>query len=309
MQITHLKIVFLLLLYCSNLYSINPEKEYKAIPSDYGIIYKEISIATTDGLKLNAWFYPAQDTNGIANDIIGRVLPVPGELKKDPRDYVLKYNKAMPTIIICGGDAGNMSYLIFYAYHFFTRGFNVLSFDWRGFGGSSDWEMEKDFLCYTEFLDDYDAAVNYVKTLSEVDTTKIGVMGFSTGAYLSFAVFTKRNDLFALCGRALITSFDDLLSVINALDTSRTFIAPPDYPLELLPVNAAGTIEKPVFLIVGENDIRTPPWMSEKIMGLLKGEKELWIVPGAEHGGIKGPEFYNYPEFFERVYLFFIKYL
>ncbi len=305
MKNSYTKLVFLLLFYCSNLYSINPEKEYRALPSDYGIIFKEISITTTDGLNLKGWFYPAQDTNGISNEIIGRVLPVPNELKKQPREYFLKFDKRMPTIVISGGDAGNMGYLIFYAYHFFTKGFNVLTFDWRGFGGSSDWKMEKDFLCYTEFLDDYDAAINYVKTLSEVDTTKIGVMGFSTGAYLSFAIFAKRNDISALCGRALITSFDDLLSVLKTVDTARTFAAPPDYPKELLPINAASKIDRPVFLIVGENDIRTPPWMSEKIIELLEGQKELWIVAGAEHGGIRGPEFYNYPEFFDRVYLFF----
>src|SRR3990172_7714971 len=303
------KLIFLFLVFSLKLYSINPEKEYRGLPSDYGIIFKEISITTTDGLTLNGWFYPAQDTSGIANQIVGRILPVPPELKKEPRTYSLKYNKRLPTIIICGGDAGNMSHLIFYAYHFFTKGFNILTFDWRGFGGSSDWEMEKDFLCYTKFLDDYNAAIDYVKSLSEVDTTKIGIMGFSTGAYLSLATFTKRKDISAFCGRAIITSFYDLLSVLSTVDSSRTFKAPFDYPKELLPIYAACTIDRPVFLIVGEKDIRTPPWMSEKINELLKGQKELWVVPGAEHGGRNGPELYNYPEFFDRVYSFFDNYL
>jgi len=309
MERSFTKIFFLLLFISLDSYGINPEKEYKALPSDYGIIFKEFSITTKDGLTLNAWFYPAQDTNGIANQIIGRVLPVPEELKKEPGTYSLKFDERMPTIVICGGDAGNMSYMIFYAYHFFTKGYNVLTFDWRGFGKSSDWPMEKDRLCYSEFIDDYDAAINFVKSLNEVDTTKIGVMGFSTGAYLSFAIFSKREDISAFCGRALITSFDDLLSVLSNIDTSRTFIAPPDYPEELLPLNAAAGIERPVFLIVGEKDIRTPPWMSEKIIELLKGPKELWIVPGAQHGGMKGPELYNYPEFFNRVLSFFNEYL
>ena len=215
----------------------------------------------------------------------------------------------MPTIVICDGDAGNMSYMIFYAYQFFTKGFNVLTFDWRGFGKSSDWQMEKDRLCYTEFIDDYNAAINSVKSLNEVDTTKIGVMGFSTGAYLSFSIFSKRDDISAFCGRALITSFDDLLSVLSKVDTSRTFTAPPDYPEELEPINAASGIDRPVFLIVGEKDMRTPPWMSEKIIEVLKGQKELWIVPGTQHGGMNGPELYNYPEFFDRVCSFFNKYL
>ncbi len=309
MENSFIKLVFLFLFFCLKIYSINPEKEYKAVPSDYGIIYKEISITTADGLVLKGWFYPAQDTSGIANQIVGRILPVPEKLKTAPRKYFLQYNKRLPTIVICDGDAGNMSYLIFYAYHFFTKGFNVLTFDWRGFGGSSEWEMDKNFLCYTEFLTDYNSAIDYVKSLSEVDTAKIGVMGFSTGAYLSFATFAQRKDISAFCGRALITSFDDLLSVLSTIDSSKTFQAPSDYPQELLPVYAAPDIDRPVFLIVGEKDIRTPAWMSEKIIELLSGQKELWIVPGAEHGGRNGPELYNYPEFFMRVNSFFEKYL
>ena len=299
----------LLLFAASNLYSINPEREYRAIPSDYGIIYKEVIIPTGDGLKLKGWFYPAQDTTGIANNIIGRMIPVPGKFKKEPRQYLPRYQERKPTIIISGGDAGNMTYSIFYAYHFFTKGYNVFTFDWRGFGGSSDWQMEKNYLCYKEFLDDYDAAINFVKQLEEVDTTKIGVMGFSTGAALSFAAFAKHKEISAFCGRAIITSFDDLLKILETVDPEREFIAPSNYPLELLPVNSAEKITRPSFLIVGEKDVRTPPWMSEKIIELLNGPKELWIVPGAEHGGRKGPELYNYPEFFERVISFYNKYL
>lgn len=49
--------------------------------------------------------------------------------------------------------------------------------------------------------------------------------------------------------------------------------------------------------------------MSKKIMKKLKGPKELWIVPNAEHGGIKGPEYANYPEFYNRLAEFFKQYL
>ena len=64
-----------------------------------------------------------------------------------------------------------------------------------------------------------------------------------------------------------------------------------------------------VFLVVGEKDQRTPPWMSEKILALLKGPKELWIVPGAGHGGSSAPEYTGLPEFFDRLAAFFGMYL
>lgn len=299
----------ILLLSAPCLIALRPQKEYQAIPSDYGIIYKEVVIQTTDSLKIKGWFFPAQDTVGIANAIIGRMIPVPQEMKVKVRLYATEDTTPKPTIIICDGDAGNMTDLIYYAYHLFTRGYNVLLFDWRGFGESSDWHIEQDKLCYPQFLLDYDAAIDFVKHQPEVDSAKIGVMGFSTGAYLSFAMVAKRNDVSAYVGRALLTSFDDLLPILKKVNPTRNFMAPENYPQELLPINAAQRVKIPAFLIVGEKDNRTPVWMSKKIMSKLKGPKELWVVPNAEHGGVQGPEFITYPEFFNKVVEFFNKHL
>lgn len=303
-----LSLVSLLLVTFSSVYALKPERQYRAIPSDYGIVYKQIVFQTADGLKLKGWFFPAQDTSGIANSIIGRMVPVPQELKPKARPYTTDGSRR-PTVIICDGDAGNMTQLIFYGYHLFTRGYNVLLFDWRGFGESSDWPTEQDRLCYAEFIVDYDAAVDFVKQQSEVDTMRIGVMGFSTGAYLSFAIAAKRADIAAYVGRALLTSFADILPILKKASPDRSFLAPENYPGEVLPVNAAKKVSIPVFLIVGEKDNRTPVWMSKKIAGELKGPKELWIVPNAEHGGMNGPEFITYPEFFDKTAAFYDKYL
>jgi uncharacterized protein len=304
-----LVLVFFLLLTSSLSYALKPERQYHAIPSDYGIVYRQVVIQTADSLKLKGWFFPAQDTSGIANSIIGRIVPVPQELKPKPRLYTTVGDSRKPTIIICDGDAGNMTQLIFYGYHLFTRGYNVLLFDWRGFGESSDWPTEEDRLCYAEFITDYNAAVDFLKHQPEVDTMRIGVMGFSTGAYLSFAIAAKRNDIAAYVGRALLTSFADLLPILKQVSPDRKFLPPENYPIELLPVNAAKKVSIPVFLIVGEKDNRTPVWMSKKIADELKGPKELWIVPNAEHGGMNGPEFITYPEFFNKIAEFYSKYL
>ncbi len=289
--------------------ALKPDRIYLARPADYGMMYREMVFTTSDSLNIKAWFYPAQDTAGIANELIGRYLPVPTELKRSARPYAVPDNRPRPTIIVCPADAGNMQFLIFYAYHLCTRGFNVLTFDWRGFGESSDWPIDPDQLSYTEFLLDYQAVLDGIKKLPEVDSTQIGLFGYSTGAYLSFAMAAQRHDISALACRALMTTFTDLLNVISPLDTARHFKAPPDYPSQLEPLHAAEQLKIPVLLIVGEKDNRTPVWMSEQVYNKLTSAKELWIVPGAEHGGMKGPESYNYPEFFVRLAEFFQKYL
>jgi len=302
-------VALLLLLPASPARAMKPERGYRAIPADYGIIARELTITTRDSIPLRAWFYPAQDTVGIANDLVGAEIPVPGERRPPARAYRASPGGPRPTVVISGGDAGNMTYLIFYAYQLFTRGFNVMTFDWRGFGESAPWPLEQDRLCVTEFLTDYDAALDSLLRQPEVGARGVGVLGFSTGAYLSFAEAARRPEVRAFAGRALMTSFDDLIPIIQSLDPDRRWTAPPDYPWELLPVNAAKNLHVPALLVVGENDRRTPPWMSRRIAAELAGPKELWVVPGAEHGGARAPEMTGYPEFFERLAAFFHRYL
>ena len=285
--------------------ALRPQRGYPVTPGDYGIVFDQVTFATSDSLSLRGWFFPAQDTSGIANRLVGRMIPVPPELRRKARPYAALEKSARPTIVICDGDAGNMSYLILYAYELFTHGFNVFTFDWRGFGESAPWPMPRDQLVCTEFLSDYDAAIDYVKTRPETDPGRIGLLGFSTGAYLSFAMLAKRNDVAAIVVRAIPTSFSDLLPVIAPLDTTRHFYAPDDYPRQLLPGEAAARISKPVFLIVGQNDERTPVWMSQQVHDLLKGPADLWVVPGAGHGGRTAPELVARKEFWNRTRNFF----
>lgn len=276
--------------------ALKPEREYQAVPGNYGLIYREVDIPTEDGLNINGWFFPGVDRS-------------PEAIKDSAQTYPVITDQKAATIIICDGDAGNMFYNISFAWKFVQQGFNVLTFDWRGFGESDDWEMESKYLCYSEFLKDYDAAVEFAKEQPEVEPEKIGVFGYSTGAYLSFAVAARRDDIAAFVGRGLLTSFDEVIPLLKKVTPEKEILPPRNYPEELLPINAAENLKIPVFLIVGENDDRTPPWMSQKIMKKLTGEKELWIVEGAGHGGEQGPEYVKNEEFFRKAIAFFDKHL
>lgn len=290
-------------------YGLRPEVGYRAVPSDYGIIYEPVTFETPDSLTLQGWFFPAQDTAGIANQLVGRMIPVPPDLIPPERSYDSTEPQLRATIVICPGDAGNMTYSILYAYNLFTRGFNVFTFDWRGFGESDPWPIDPDRLIYSEFLTDYATALDYLQTRPETDSSRVGLLGFSTGAYLSFAMAAQRDDISALAARATITSFDDLLSILSQLDPERTWHAPDDYPENLLPANAAPSMTIPVFLIVGQNDERTPAWMSQHVYDLLTGPKQLWFVEGAAHGGRQAPELVAYDEFFDKIISFFEQHL
>jgi hypothetical protein len=267
-------------------FAIKPNRVYRFYPEKLGLIYRDLDVTTSDGLKIKTWFFPAQPA--LSEKELSDYWQNP--IKKP---YINIYAKNRPTIIIANGDAGNMSFQQLHHAQFFTsKGYNVVTFDWRGFGESSEWEMNNDYIVYSELLLDYDAVIKEVlKQNEEVDTTKIIVYGWSTGAYLSMAAASKYDNIKAFVSIGLITSFDEAIpEIIKAKNAKlENLIVPDDYPKELLPINLAPNYNKCTFLIVGEKDNRSPIWMSEKIYSLLPSKKELWIVEGAEHGGQEGP--------------------
>ena len=240
-------------------HAIIPDRKYIRLPQQEGLIYRELDVVTDDGYGIETWFYPAQD------------MPGEGAGQDDMLPYRTLDAQKRPTLVICNGDAGNMSYQqVWMAEFYVSCGLNVVTFDWRGFGASSEFEMDPDYLCYTEMLSDYAAVVDEVRRQPEVDSGEIYLMGWSTGAYLS--MITAYADAGVkgciLCGTP--SSFEDAIP-------------------QLVKVHPQGKTEAE--LVVGSEDDRTPQWMSEKIFDALPDgiDKRLSVFEGAGHGGTEAP--------------------
>jgi hypothetical protein len=54
MKITFFVIVMTLF---SISYALTPSRQYAVKPSDFGLTFEELKINTSDGLKLNAWYF------------------------------------------------------------------------------------------------------------------------------------------------------------------------------------------------------------------------------------------------------------
>lgn len=261
-----------------------------------GLIYKNLEVITNDGYKIETWFFPAQSplSEGELRDLNG-----------NRRTYETQDETKRPTIIVCNGDAGNMSYFQLYlAKSWTSRGFNVVTFDWRGFGKSSPFAMDRNYLCYTEMLEDYRAVVRTTSEQEEVLNGAIAVVGWSTGAYLSMITAYTDDLVNAFVGRSLPTDFDDFIPLVMKYKNKprNELLVPDDFPAELMPVHIAPEFGKPLFLIVGENDFRTPVWMSRKIIESVPGTtpKELMIVENAAHGGKEDPILIAFDDFIKR---------
>ena len=308
-----IKVLGIFILLCPELlFALKPDSVYIIRPENFALIYKEMDISTPDGYNIKTWYYPAQELINTKGDQGWFFYFSIGSLIQ--REYKLINKQPKPTIILCNGDADNMQGLINFVPYLVANGFNVVTFDWRGFGQSSKFPTDTSLLCYPEYLIDYNAVIDSISKMADVDANNMGVYGGSTGAYLSFAVAYTNPLVKCFAGRALMTSFDDFLPFIYKVlpDKKGVIKKPENYPENLFPVNIAPKFTKPAFLIVGKKDMRTPVKMSKKIYKNLKTnekDKYLWIVKGAEHGGQYGPEYINFAEWQHKTLVFFDKYL
>lgn len=127
--------------------AINPSSKYSNTPLEMGLEHEEMRLRTNDGAVINVWHLPS---SGPANPVI-----------------------------VAQSDAGNMGDWLYLGAYLQSSGADVWLFDYRGFGASSQFEVQRPFLFYLEFVDDLRAVVKQVH-----DTTGKSpyLMGLSMGS-------------------------------------------------------------------------------------------------------------------------------
>ena len=152
-----------------------------------------------------------------------------------------------------------------------------------------------------------------VKEQKEVDGDRIFLMGWSTGSYLS--MITAYNDENAagciLCG--VPSTFEEIIPILvrnhPAGKTEAELIVHEDFPKEQMPALIAPDFKKPIMIIAGSKDDRTPQWMAEKIYDALPEDtfKRLSIFENAGHGGTDAPYFVDTPRYVEETATFILE--
>ena len=106
-----------------------------------------------------------------------------------------------------------MSYFQLYLAKNWTSGFNVVTFDWRGFGKLALCNGSR-YLCYTEMLEI--TGLSYGKTLRTGGSSgqATAIVSWSTGTYLSMITAHTDNLVNAFIGRSLPTDFDDFIPLV-----------------------------------------------------------------------------------------------
>jgi len=229
--------------------AINPIKEYVDHPVNSKFNYEEVHVTTDDGYRLNTWIL-----------------------------YAKEENKRNRTLVLAYGDAGNMSYWLRQVIEVVNQGYNVVLFDYRGFGESDDFTIDEDQLYYDEFAMDLQTVVAYAKAKFN---TKIGVWALSMGTIA--AVLTNEveaydyliADGFVVSPKVIAARLDEFLKKETKLpEQARDF----DHALTRLSL--------PVLFLAGDRDGLTTVHDSNRVKP-LNPKSQLVMFKGGHLQGFQ----------------------
>ncbi len=235
----------------TNVFALNPSREYAIKPSDFGMDYKEVIISATDDVKLAAWiFKPASESKKF--------------------------------MIISDDGNGNMADNIELVAQFLSVGYNVITYDYRGFGKSDDFEINKNFFIYPQFTKDVIGVVEYTR---KYYTTVMDMYGIGIGAGLSLAIGANRIEVKRIIADAPYSTFEETkarmydklnVQVFMPLVYDKIFMEP-KYALAEKGSHLYG-----ILYIVGETDEVFGPVEAKLLQKVHPKNAEVYVVPGVE---------------------------
>lgn len=204
-------------------------------PQAHGLLAQTVRIPAARGLSLFAWFVPARVSG--------------------PR----------PAVVLLHGWCGNASNLLPAAQVLHRAGFAVLLMESRNHGQSD----RDDHSSLPRFAEDLDSAIDWLKTLPCVDSTRIVALGHLVGAAAVLLSKSRRDDLAAVVSIAVFAHPEQLMRRWFA------FRNVPYWPLawlinrslervigaifnDIAPVNTVAKATCPVLLVHGRQDTVVP---------------------------------------------------
>jgi len=236
-----------------NAYFYYPSKEIFYTPDRLGATYEDVYFPSKDGTQLNGWFIPA----------IGL-----------PKGTVIHFH----------GNADNMSNHYLFVQWLPKEGFNLFTFDYRGYGKSSGKPDRQGM------VEDSMAAIHYVRHRSDVDPQRLLIFGQSLGGALALAAVAQgpKDGIRAVVVESAFASYR---GVVREKLADYWLTWPVQWPLAwLLISNQQSPLPMlreiapiPLLVIHGDHDQTVPYSQGLLIYQEALSPKELWTVTGGKH--------------------------
>lgn len=245
--------VIVLLPGCTGLF-FQPMTEHVLDPADHGIVYEDVWFESADGVRLHGWFLPATT---------GRIEG---------------------TVLFLHGNAQNISTHIASVHWLPERGFNVLLFDYRGFGRSHG---RPDMAGVHR---DGEAALRVLDRLPGVDTDRVVVFGQSIGASVAITLVAEAGHRYGVRGLIADSPPSSYRDISREKLSGFWLTWPLQWPLALTvssrfdPIRFIDQVSPiPVLLMVSEADTIVPPHHGRRLYEAAEPPVEIRSAEGVGH--------------------------
>lgn len=191
-------------------------------------------------------------------------------------------SRAKGTVIHFHGNAENVSAHLVLVEWLPRAGYNVLMFDYRGYGQSGG------RITRAGTIRDGHAAVDYVLSRPDVDRRRIFAYGQSLGGAIAVVVAAERPEIRAVVAESAFSGYRRIAAV--HLRKMVLLSAPARGLAALLvsgghdPIDVVGRISpRPLLVIAAERDQICDPRLGRELYEAAGEPKEFWLVPGAGH--------------------------
>jgi uncharacterized protein len=220
-----------------NRYIYYPEPDWIASPADLELEAEEISLSPEPAVRLHAWFFPL--------------------------------HRPLATLLFCHGNAGNVSHRLENTYYLLQSGFQVLLFDYRGYGHSTGRPSEAGL-----YRDAAAAWAHLIHRPDTADAVRI-IFGRSLGGAVAVELATRvRAD--GLIVESTFTSVRTLARLVLPLPL-------PELPVKYDSAAKIGRIRMPLLAIHGDQDELIPYADGQALFQLAPEPKTWYRIRGAGH--------------------------
>lgn len=237
-----------------------PTREVYTTPREFGLSHEDVTFASSDGLKLSGWFIPATTPT------------------------------ARGTVIHFHGNAENMTGHIAFSWWLPSHGYNLFTFDYRGYGKSEGRPTREGT------VRDGRAALDYVLSRADVDHGKVFFFGQSLGGAVATVVAAERPEVRAVVLDSPFSTYRGIAAAhlggtllwhplaagIAAIGLSTDY-DPKDYIAQIAP--------RPILVIVSGQDRICFPQLGRELFGAAAEPKELWNIDNVGHTGALSERF------------------
>jgi len=225
-----------------NYFVFHPDSLMQHEPRTLGLKYEDVSFFTADCQKLNGWLFLQE--------------------------------KGAPVLLLCHGNAGNISYWLEHAWMLLNQNLNVFMFDYRGYGRSSGKPSEQGL--YQDGL----AAYDFLVKEKGIPSNEIVPYGISLGGAVAIEIARQRS-VKSLVLEAAFTSSKDMAKNIPLF-----VLFSPLLPAHYNNLEKIKQIQVPKLMIHGEVDEIVPFKMGQQLFAAAGEPKYFFPIKRAGHNDI-----------------------